>query len=88
MIKICSNEKSIFQALYDNIVHRFPVETFLTNALVGLLYSFSWPTDPLNLVGPSNEIVCLSYWGFILKVNFKFCLILLNIIEPSKWEHD
>src|SRR6218665_3473686 len=30
--KNCSNKKSIFQALYDNIVHRFPIETFLTRA--------------------------------------------------------
>src|SRR6218665_2622054 len=77
MIKICSNLKSIFQALYDNIVHRFLVETFLTNASVGLLNNFSWPTDPLNLaLHGSNKIVCVSYWGFIPKVHFKFCLIL------------
>src|SRR6218665_4123782 len=48
MIKIAVI-KSHFQALYDYIGHRFPVETFLTNASVGLLNSFSWPTDPLNL---------------------------------------
>jgi len=73
------------------MVHRFPVETFLTIASVGLLNSFSWPTDPLNLaLHGSNEIVCVSYWGFISKVHFKFCLILLYmyIVEPSGWEHD
>ena len=70
-------------------LHRFPVETFLTIASVGLLNSFSRPPDPLNLaLHSSNEIVCVSYWGFIKKVRFKFCLILLYIIEPSKWEHD
>src|SRR6218665_1445593 len=70
------------------MVHRFPVETFLTIASVGLLNSFSWPTDPLNLaLHGSNEIVCVSYWGFISKVHFKFCLILLYIIELSEWEH-
>src|SRR6218665_580829 len=54
-----------------------------------ILNRFSWPTDPLNLaLYGSNEIVCVSYWGFIPKVHFKFCLILLYIIEPSKWEHD
>src|SRR6218665_2601380 len=40
----------------------------------------SWPTDPLNLaVHGSNDIanVCVSYWGFIPKLHFKFCLILL-----------
>src|SRR6218665_1924769 len=42
----------------------------------------SWPTDPLNLAVPvhgSNDIVnvCVSYWGFIPKLQFKFCLILL-----------
>src|SRR6218665_1530465 len=48
-----------------------------------------WPTDPLNLaLHGSNEIVCVSYWGFIPKVHFKFCLILLYIIESSKWEND
>src|SRR6218665_382853 len=84
--KNCSNKKSIFKALYDNIVHRFPVETFLTKCISRpILNSFSWPTDPLNLALHScNEIVCVSYWGFIPKVHFKFCLILLYIIEPSK----
>src|SRR6218665_1976876 len=54
------------------MVHRFPVDTFLTNASVGLLSSFSWPTDPLNLaLHPSNKIL---YVGFIPKVHFKFCL--------------
>src|SRR6218665_180365 len=42
----------------------------------------SWPTDPLNLAVPvhvSNDIVnvCVSYWWFIPKLQFKFCLILL-----------
>src|SRR6218665_4207923 len=40
----------------------------------------SWPTDPLNLaVHDSNNIVnvCVSYWGFIPKLHFKLCLILL-----------
>src|SRR6218665_1196064 len=86
MIKIAVI-KSNFQALYDYIGQRFPVETFLTNATVGLLNSFSWPTDPLNLaLHGSNEIVCVSYWGFIPKLNFKLCLILLCIREQSEWE--
>jgi len=64
------NWKSIFQALYDSIGQKFPVETFLTNASVALL-SFSWPTDTLNLaLRDSNEIVCVSYWGFIPKLHF------------------
>src|SRR6218665_2274881 len=51
--------------------------------------SLTWPADPLNLaVHGSNEIACVSYWGFIPKLHFKFCLILLYIIEPSKLEHD
>src|SRR6218665_1133397 len=51
--------------------------------------SLSWPADPLNLaVHGSNEIVCVSYWGFIPKLHFKFCLILLYIIEQNEWEHD
>src|SRR6218665_1219553 len=57
------------------MVHRFPVDTFFTIASVGLLNSFSRPTDPLNLaLHGSNE---MSYWGLISKVRFKFCLILL-----------
>src|SRR6218665_4178684 len=90
MIKICRNKKSIFQALYGNIVHSFPVETFLTKCISRpILNRFSWPTDPLNLaLHGSNEIICVCYWGFIPKVHFKLCLILLYIIEPSKWEHD
>ena len=44
--------------MYDTIGLRFPVEAFLTNALV--LNSFSWPTDTLNLaMHGSNEIVAL-----------------------------
>src|SRR6218665_468640 len=40
--------------------------------------SRSCPTVPLNLaVHGSNEIGCVSYWGFIPKLHFKFCLILL-----------
>src|SRR6218665_3820303 len=40
--------------------------------------SLSCPTVPLNLaVHGSNEIGCVSYWGFIPKLHFKFCLILL-----------
>jgi len=58
--------------LYDYIGQRFPVETFLTNASVGLHNTFSWPTDPLNLalfaLYGSNEIVCVSYWRFIPKL--------------------
>src|SRR6218665_3799671 len=90
MIKICRNKKSIFQALYGNIVHSFPVETFLTKCISRpILNSFSWPTDPLNLaLHGSNEIICVSCWEFIPKVHFKLCLILLYIIEPRKWEHD
>jgi len=61
--------------LYDNIGHRFPVETFLTNASVGLPHG-------------SNEIVYVSYCEFIPKLHFKFCLILLCITEQSEWEHD
>src|SRR6218665_834763 len=84
MIKIAVI-KSNFQALYDYIGQRFPVETFLTNASVGLLNSFSWPTDHLNLaLHGSNEIVCVSYWGFIPKLHFKLCLILLCIKEQTK----
>jgi len=57
--------------LYDNIGHRFPVDIFLTNASVGLLNSFSWPTDPLNLaLHGGNEIVYVSYWGCIPKFHF------------------
>jgi len=75
--------------LYNYTVHRFPVETFLTNASVGLLNSFSWPTNPLNrALHGSNEIVCVSYWVFIPKFHFKFCMILLYIMEQSEWEHD
>src|SRR6218665_2613591 len=51
----------------------------------------NWPTDHLNLaVHGSNDIVnvCVGYWGFIPKLHFKFCLILLYIIEQSEWEHD
>jgi len=74
--------------LYDNLGHRFPVDTFLTNASVGLLNSFNWPTDPLNLalIG-SNEIVYVSYWGFIPKFQFKFCPISQCIRKQSELEH-
>src|SRR6218665_1502144 len=34
----------------------------------------------------SNEIVCVSYWGFIPKLQFKICLILLSIREQSEWK--
>ena len=42
--KLCTITQAIYIGLY-----RFPVETFLTNASVGLLNSCSWSTDPLNL---------------------------------------
>src|SRR6218665_2530441 len=51
--------------------------------------ALSWPADPLNLaVHGRHEIVCVSYWGFIPKLHFNFCLILLYIIEQNEWEHD
>src|SRR6218665_4088186 len=47
------------------------------------------PTFSLNLaVHDSKEIGCVSYWGFIQNLHFKFCLIFLYTIEQNDWEHD
>src|SRR6218665_2314108 len=74
-------------ALYDNTGHIFHDEIFLSNASVGLLNSFSWPPDPLNLaLHGSNEIVCVTYWGFIPKVHFNLQATKLFIVtSATKW---
>jgi len=70
MIKIAVIESQFYKLCTITLVHKFPVETFLTNASVGLLNSFSWPTDPLNLaLHGSNEIVCVSYLGVYSKTS-------------------
>jgi len=62
MIKICSNKKSIFQALYDNIVHSFPVETFLTNASVGL-YSIASAGQLILWIWHCMVVMKLYVWA-------------------------
>ena len=55
--------------------------------VLAMTYDVARPSH-LKIPDGRKCVSCWEYWGFIRKVHFRFCLILLYIIVPSEWEHD